>query len=269
MSDIDPAEALLATIGVRGFIYRDVPTVTKEHVARMVGLSATVERLARELCRGELKGVALSDLPYDKTLRDLYEEYQPKELEAIQRALSKNVAELEPAVMAKVGDVVAFLRGIFPRHSFAQLEGQEQLAPDEYEICSFTSVLDALDDPLLVFRGMSNASVLLAQVAAVRNLYPTLSVAIDETVTDTPLTMRAAKASFRIDWNTEIGINKWLGNPPVDPELSALLMQVQAASPMNAPPPPPANTSRSEPQIKGSLSEADRTQFADASGKIA
>lgn len=266
---IDPTEALLAVVGIRPFIYRDVPTVTKEHVAEMVRLSATIERLARELCKGELSGVGISEPAYTKTLRDLYEEYEPKDIEAISRQLSRNAADLEPAVMTKVGAVIEFLRGIFPRKSYATLEGQEQLEPDEYELCAFTAVLDALDDPLTVFDGMSNASLLLSQVEAVRTLYPTLAAAIDEAVTETPTDMRAAKASFRLEWNVEIGINKWLGNPPIDPELAAMLLEVQAMSPLNAPPPPPAAAKGSaDTHAAGALSAADRTTFADASGKV-
>lgn len=267
-TQIDPAEAMLSVIGVRPFIYRAVPTVTKEMVERAMKLPATIDRLSRELCRGDLKGVGISEPAYTKTLRDLYEEYTPKELEEIEGALAKNAAELEPAVMAKVGEIVAFLRGIFPRKSFASLEGQEQLEPDEYELCTFTAVLDAIDAPLTVFNGMSNGSVLSSQVEAVRQFFPTLSAAITEGVSETPVDMRAAKASFHLGWDTEIGINKWLGNPPIDPELAKMLIDVQAASPLNTPPPPaPAPKANPSPQIRGALSEAARTQFADASGK--
>lgn len=266
---IDPTEALLAVVGVRPFIYRDVPTVTKEHVAEMVRLPATIDRLAKELCKGELKGVGISATVHDKTLRDLYEEYEPKDIEKISGQLSRNASDLEQSVMTKVGAVVEFLRGIFPRKSYAALEGQEQLGPDEYELCAFTAVLDALDRPLTVFNGMSNASLLLSQVEAVRTLYPTLAAAIDEAVTETPTDMRAAKASFHLEWNTEIGINKWLGNPPIDPELAAMLAEVQAMSPLNEPPPPPkAPSHNGETHSAGSLSAAERTTFADASGKV-
>lgn len=257
---IDPTEAFLAVVGVRPFIYRDVPNITKEHVADIVRLPETVERLAKELCRGDLKGVGISEPAYDKTLRDLYEEFQPEELDAIVGQMAKNAADLEPPVMAKVGEMVAFLRAIFPRKSFPSLEGQEQLKPDEYEMCTFTAVLDALDRPLIVFNGMSNGSVLSSQVEAVRQFYPSLSATIDEAVNETPIAMRAAKASFHLDWDTEIGINKWLGNPPIDPELAAMLLEVQAMSPLNAPPEPPHTSPKgnAQEQVKGTLSAADR-----------
>lgn len=256
---IDPTEAFLAVVGLRPFIYREVPTVTKEHVAEMVRLPATIEGLAKELCRGDLKGVGISEPAYDKTLRDLYEEFQPKELDAIVGQMAKNAADLEPAIMAKVAEMVAFLRGIFPRKSFPSLEGQEQLEPDVYEICTFTAVLDALDKPLIVFNGMSDGSLLSSQIEAVRQFFPTLSAAIDEAVNETPIAMRAAKASFHLEWDTEIGINKWLGNPPIDPELAAMLLEVQAMAPLNAPEPPPqASKGKAEEQVKGTLSAADR-----------
>jgi hypothetical protein len=243
--------------------------VTKEHVAAAVRLPATIDKLAKELCRGELKGVGISAPAGPKTLRDLYEDYDAKELESIDRALSKNVAELEPSIMAKVGEIIAFLRGIFPRHTFATLAGQEQVDSGEYELLSFTAILDALDKPLTLFNGMSDGSILSSQVAAVRQFFPTLSEAFTEAVTETPLDLRAAKASFCLPWDTEIGINKWLGKPPIDPELAKMLMDVQAASPLNvAPPPPTPPKANPEPQVRGALSEADRTQYADASGKV-
>ena len=256
---IEPAEALLAVIGVRPFIYRDVPTVTKDHLDAMGKLPTSVGGFARDLCKGDLKGSAVSALPYEKTLHLLYEEFTPDEMAAIQKAFAKNASDLEPAVLAKVGEIVNFLRGIFPRKSFDTLEGPEQYDPDEYEKCMFAAVLDVLDDPRSVFNGMANASILSSQVSAVHQFFPTLAAAIDDAVRETPLDMRAAKASFRLDWNTEIGINKWLGNPPVDPELASMLMELQQMDPMNQPAPPPPNPkAKPEEQLKGALSDADR-----------
>lgn len=269
MNAIDPTEGLLSVLGISPFIYRDVPMVTKEHTEAVGRLPATIQAQARKLCRDELTGVGISVLDYDKMLRLLFEDYEPNDLEAAARAMQKNAADLDVPLMAKVADVMQFLRGVFPRSSYTTLEGQDQMEPDPYAVCLFTAILDALDNPMTVFAGMSNASVLGVQVAAVRQVYPTLSAAIEEAVTEMPAELRAAKASFNLPWSVEIGINKWLGKPPVDPDLAALLIQVQAASPMNAPPPPPPRpTPGGSQQAKASLSEAERAQFADASGKV-
>jgi hypothetical protein len=259
---IEPVETLLAVVGVRPFIYRTVPTITKEHVAEAANFGTSVPKLAKQLCAGGLSGRGISELPYDKTLAVLYDEFTPEDMGDIQKAFAKNASDLEPAVLAKVGEIVNFLRGIFPRKSFDTLAGPEQITPDEYELCTFAAVLDALDDPLSVFDGMSNASLLLSQVAAVRQFYPTIAAAIDDAVNEAPKDARVARASFRLDWNTEIGINKWLGNPPVDPELAAMVMEVQQASSMNQPAPPPPNPkAHPEEQLKGALSDASRASM--------
>lgn len=263
---IDPAEGLLSVIGLRPFIYRDVPMVTKEHIAQAVRLPATIEGLARELCRGDLKGVGIKALDQKKMLRVLYEDFSPLDFEATTKALAKNAADLDAPLLAKVGDAIQYLRGIFPRESFATLEGQDQLEPNEYDVIAFTAVLDALDNPLTVFNGMSNGSVLGTQIKAVRAMYPTIAEAIDEAVTEMPAEMRAAKASFNLDWNTEIGINKWLGRPPVDTELVAMLRDAEAAALAAIAPPPPPKAGAAKDEVKGALSDADRAQYQAATG---
>lgn len=267
MNAIDPVEGLLAVLGVRPFIYRDVPMVTKEHTARVGRLPATIQAQARALCRGELTGVGISALDYDKTLRVLYEDYAPLDFEAATKALAKNAAELDAPLLAKVGDVIQYLRSIFPRDSYTTLEGQDQLEPNVYDVIAFTAILDALDDPLTVFRGMSDGSVSGTQIKAVHALYPTLSAAIDEAVTEMPAEMRAAKASFNLAWDTEIGINKWLGRPPVDADLVKLLVDAAAqAQAALAPAPTPKKPGENETQVKGALSDADRAQYQAATG---
>lgn len=264
---LDPTEALLSIIGLRPFIYRDVPTVTKDHVEQMLRLEATIEKRARELCRGELTGVGISALDYTKTLRVLFEDFTPLDFETATRALAKNAADLDAPLLAKVGDAVQYLRGIFPRDSYTTLEGQDQLEPNVYDVIAFTAVLDALDDPLTVFRGMSNGSVLGTQIKAVRAMYPSLAAAIDAAVTEMPAELRAAKASFNLAWDTEIGINKWLGRPPVDAELTKMLIDAAAAAQAaQAPAPPPKAASQNETQVKGALSDADRAQYQAATG---
>jgi hypothetical protein len=264
---IDPIEALLSVIGIRPFIYRNVPTVTKEHLDKAGRLPSTIEKQARALCRGELTGVRISALDYKKTLRELYEDYEPKDFELATKAMAKNAADLDTPLLAKVGEVIGFLRDAFPRDSYTTLEGQDQLEPNEYDVIAFTAILDALDNPMTVFNGMANASVLGSQVAAVHQAYPTLSASIEEAVTEMPAEMRAASSKFNLPWDTEVGINKWLGRPPVDPELvSALRAAAAAQQAAQAPAPKPNAPAQNEQQVKGALSDADRAQYQAATG---
>lgn len=253
---LDHIEALMSVVGVSPFVYRDVPMVTVSQLEEAGRIPATIEKLSRGLCKGELTGVGITALDYDKTVKMLYEDYQPEDFAVVSRAMAKNAAEFHMPLLTKVADVIQFLRSIFPRSSTATLEGQEQREPNAYDVYAFTAILDALNDPLTVFRGMSNASILNSQVAAVKQVYPTLSAAITDAVTEMPAELRAAKSSFHLDWNTEIGINKWLGNPPIDPDLAAMLRQCQAMSPMNQPAPPPKPPKATHAQ--SALSDADR-----------
>lgn len=266
-ANLDTTECLLSVIGIRPFIYRDFAAVTKEQLEQLGRMPVTIEKLARELCRGDLAGVGISALDYDKTLRELYEDYGPEDFDKAHRALAKNAAEFDLPLLAKVADVIQFLRTLFPRESYTTLEGQDQMEPNAYAVIAFTAVLDAIDDPLTVFKGMSNASVLGSQVAAVRHVYPTLSAAIDEAVTEMPAELRAAKASFNLAWDTEVGINKWLGRPPVDAELTAMFADAAAAMAAELTPPKPQGPGQDQAQVKGALSEADRASYQAATGK--
>lgn len=236
-AQIDPVESLLAVVGVRHLVSKDVPFVTKAQTVEATRLPATIERQARAVVLGKLEPVKLYSVDYDATLRDLYDEWTPKQLEQVSAALETNAPDMAVAFQAKAKDVLTFLQGIFPRAQYTTFIGASNVVPNDMAIYAFESVLEVLDEPDRVFAFMAAGAITKRQVDAFRKCYPTIAQAIDEALRDAAADEKSKHPSFELDPTTELGVQRWMGQPAVSPQTQALL---QAAVPK--PPGPPAPT---------------------------
>ena len=79
----------------------------------------------------------------------------------------------------------------------------------------FVTVLEAIDEPLNVFKFMSSGSLLKSQAHAVRTVYPTLSAAIDAAIMNETIAAKAANKAFELNPRAEYGVKNWFGKPQV------------------------------------------------------
>lgn len=257
-TEIDNTEAVLAVIGVSPLITKAVERFTKEKVEEAVKLPKTIERLARQLARDEVDAVPLFEMNYDRVLRDLYEEWQPAQVEAMARSMEKWAPDVTTGLMARAADVLKYLQGIFPRVSFETFMGSANVVPSDPLLYAFESVLEVLDTPLKVFSLISQGAITKRQVTAIRLVYPTLCEAIDEAITEAVADAKAEKKAYELAPATEVGVRKWFGNPAINPKLAK---QLQAVAPKPKPPGPPvpaSTTPKSSALAKESLSSAQR-----------
>ena len=109
--------------------------------------------------------------------------------------------------------------------------------PNDLAIYAFESVLEVLDEPDRIFAFMVAGALTKRQVDAFRKCYPTISSAIDEALRDAAGDEKAKHPDFELDPTTELGVQRWMGQPAVSPQTQANL---QAAVPKSKPPGPPA-----------------------------
>ncbi len=73
---------------------------------------------------------------------------------------------------------------------------------------------------------MADGSLLQTQVKAVREVYPTLSTAIDAAILEATIKQKAKSKAFELSPRAEIGVRAWFGKGPIPTES---LKKAQAA----------------------------------------
>ncbi len=215
MTDIDRSEALLAVMGVRPLVDKDVPYLTKAKALEATKLGQRIADMARDLCRDELEPVKLYTVDYDRTLKDLYEEWQPDQVERLVKAIEDHAEPLVVDFQAKAKSVVEYLKGIFPRSTYETFLGASNVVPNDLQIYAFESVLEVLDEPMRLFAFISQGALTKRQAAAFRLVYPTLSAAIDEALTTAAVNEKTKVASYELPPAAEVGAKPKAPGPPV------------------------------------------------------
>lgn len=254
---IDPTEALLAVIGVRPIISRQVEKVYRRDLAEANRMPARIEALARAVCRRELVDVPMGDFKYTAALRDLNEKYNEAQVEAMVRTMPE---EIKTPFVLKAGEVFQMLAAEIPKSVTSTITGFRNVLPDDMAVHKFIAKLDALDDPLRVFPWMATGSITKRQIEAVRQVYPTISAAIDEALHEAAGHEKAAKKSWELSPHAEIGVGKWSGHPRIPPGLGAKMQANYAEA--HKPPPAQHKSGKDNAVAKEALSPAQVQTFA-------
>ncbi len=259
--ETNATEAVLATIGVSPLISKKVETFKKSQLDESQALPKKIERMTRQLAKDDFIDLPLFEASYSQTLRDLYDEWKPEQVEAMAKAMEKWIPDLTVEFMAKAKNVIDFLRSIFPRASYTTFIGSTNVVPTDVAIYQFESVLDVLNNPLRVFPLMANGSITKRQIAAVRLVYPTVSAAIDEALITVVADYKAEKKTFELPPAAEIGVTKWFGKPAIDPKLAAQLQAVSPKPKDASSPVPSSKTPKASVLAKESLTSAQRATY--------
>lgn len=258
---LNPIEQLLAVVGVRPLVDKDVPFVTKAKVAEAAGLGARLEALSRDLCRGELAPMKLYTVDYSATLRDLYEEWKPEQIEKLAKALEENAGTLLVDFQAKAKEVVTYLQGIFPRTSYETFLGASNVVPNDLAIYAFESVLEVLDEPMRIFTFIGQGALTKRQAEAFRLVYPTISEAIDEALLSAAAAEKTKVRSYELPPAAEIGVARWQGRPSVKPQTAQQLATVSPKAKQPGPPVPATTTPKATIESKEALTPAQRASM--------
>jgi hypothetical protein len=252
---IDPGERILAAIGVRPVISKEVEKIRRADRLRALNIPREIARAARRVCTEDMPTPRLDDGNYMNLLRDLTQGYQPEQVEAM-------LATLPPDAQADVGmpflsvarKSFDYLATRLPKSAEKTIAGSTPLPPNDSAWWSFLGVFGALDSPLSVFDLMGAGMLLKSQVEAVREIYPTLSDLIDEELTAAIAHEKAQKKSYQLPFMSEIGVRSWFGTP-ID------LRPYQAAYEQPNKNPKPESQPNESPLSKSVLSDAQQTLY--------
>jgi hypothetical protein len=262
--EVAPAEALLATIGIKPVISRAVERVRVAQLEEAAAIGKQITKLARDTVNGELEQNYDAEFDYKSTLKDLARGFQPHQVEQMTAAFPAKYRAQAGAFVLLATSLAAELQKMYPVSTYQTVTGSINQLPSDLKFWKFVNILNVLDDPLTVFPLMASGALSRKEAAAVRLVYPTLSTAVDAALFQATVSAKAAKKSFELDPQTEIGVKAWFGQGPLPASLlkkaqanHAIAKQREAA----AAPPPPRNQTNI---IDTDGSPAERAVYANA-----
>lgn len=214
MTPIAPVEAAMAVIGLRAIVSKTVERIKADQLKRIDGIEKEVTRLARDVVNDKLTETFYSDLNYRATLRDLSEGFDLKQVQEMADHFPAQYRDIGLALTAQSSEVIAALMKMVPTSSYETITGAKSLLPSDVKVWRFVSILEVLDDPLLIFPLMNTGALLRSQASAVRKLYPTLSAAVDAALFDATVKAKAKKRSFELAPRAEVGVQAWISTSP-------------------------------------------------------
>ena len=216
LPEIAPVEVLLATIGLKPIISRAVETISSEKLAEMAGMPDEIRRLAKQLVRSESVSVpAYPDFDYRGAVKELAKGWDVQQVIAMIKKFPSQYAATGTALVVKAEATIKQLLQGYPVAQYQTLTGSVNLLPSDMKLFKFVTVLEAIDEPLNVFKFMSSGSLLKSQAHAVRTVYPTLSAAIDAAIMNETIAAKAANKAFELNPRAEYGVKNWFGKPQV------------------------------------------------------
>ncbi len=238
---IDPAEALLAVIGVRPIISHAIERIAPKDLARAVALPDELKSEALKMCRGEQPDLTWNDfdrVDYASTLRDLSTPYLPQQVEQMIASIPPGSIEGIQAAFISLSDkTFNYLYSQLPIVLRKSAAGDNNVMPPQRLVSRFEALLWALDNPIGVFGLMQNATLTHQQLDGLHAIYPTLVAHIsDVSLPDAVEDMRIERPRFQFKRQTEQGVRRFLGRLPMAPELSKVLQAVPDTKPQQQKP---------------------------------
>lgn len=199
----------MAVIGLRTIISKKVEKVRRATLDRIDGFDKEIARRAREVVNGELTEAFYSDLNHRAMLHDLSEGFNVTQVQKMADLFPAKYRDLGLALAGAAPSVIAALMKLAPTSSYETLTGAKQLRPSDVAVWRFVSILDVLDDPMLIFPLMNTGALLRSQANAVRSLYPTFSAAVDAALLEATIKAKARLKSFELPPRAEVGVQCW------------------------------------------------------------
>jgi hypothetical protein len=237
---IDPAESLLAAIGVRPVVSHSVERIGPKELAEAARLPQTCHTMALNMCRGRLDSLTVNDfdrIDYGQTLRDLTLPYDARQVEMMIAALPLDAAQFAGSFEVAAKRAFDYLYSQFP------ISLRKSLGPDDNNtvpprrlLTRFEGILWLLDNPTGVFNLMANATLTSTQLDALRSVYPSFTMYVGEECIPNALEeMRVSDPKWQYPRVVGHGVKRFLGRLQVAPELGQILQSKPKFQPMDKP----------------------------------
>lgn len=212
-------ELALAVVGVTALIEDDLPKMGVGRQEEAMAIPAKAVKLARAALAEDGEH-AYAPIKRHGSYRAMLDRFT-KGLATTDAQKLIDVFPAEASDMAGSFQMVAqgafeHMKSMFPTTVVSSFTGPSNLTPDDVRVWRFFSQLEVLDDPLRVFNLIESAALLKSQVAAVHEIYPTLSKLFDAAIYEQMGLAKAAKQSYRMPPRTEQGLATWFGRRIVD-----------------------------------------------------
>jgi len=259
LSPINPGEAALAVVGVRAVISRAVEKVTADQRRQIAALDKIIRKRAREMVADEIK-CGWPDLPsYKPLLRDLTQTLDQHQVEDM---IAPFDPEVQAAFLPLAANAFLYLQNALPRAVFKSLAGFQQLPVDDPSYFRFCNMLRVLDDPLQVFELAAGGALMRSQVAAVKELFPTVSQAIDEALTAAIIEAKGKDRNYELPVTAETGVSIWFGFPVITVPTGAIYADAKKTRDQQQRP----STAQLSPAAASAMTAADALQFPRSVG---
>lgn len=231
-ANIDPAECILAVVGIRPLLTDAVERITRPMWNEIGHLDRTIHEQAQALADGRLdRSKAYPQIDYESTLKAFSAPPKPAQIEAMLRDVPPGQ---DLPFMAAAARAYNYLRGQYPICVERTVFGVNQLEPGQFALGAFEDLLEVVDQPLSVFGMIESGRFTTKQAAAMQAVYPTLYPEIAIEVVGACMAKKGDQPSWEPDFGR--GISVLLGIPGVDPGLRAALAASQPAPAAAEPP---------------------------------
>lgn len=210
----NPGELALATIGVSAIVDGDVPKMGVERQREALGIPKKLLTLAADAIGDE--AIKRPPMPRRHSYRKLLDHFakglQPHQVQELIEKFPHDASEMSGAFLLVAQAALEHLKKLFPMSVYSTFAGPKNLTPDDVSVWRFFSQLEVLNDPLRVFPLIAIGAILRAQVLAMREIYPTLSDAIDAAIYEAVAKKTATTSGkYRLPPRAELGVANWLG----------------------------------------------------------
>ena len=224
---VAPEEALLAVLGVNCIIKDEFPKIGITRVREAAKLMETIDEKVKSMVRGAgMYKMAEKAHDYRDLLDRLTVPFPADEVGKIIESFPPEEHELAGPFSLLSQHAFAQVQALFPISSVNGIAGPRNIEPTSEKIWHFWSLYDILNNPLRVIDLMGAAALLKSQVAAMRDVYPTISQYIDHAIIDAIIELKAENEKFQLNPRAELGVTTWRGGkalpfrpaPPPEPK---------------------------------------------------
>lgn len=214
---INPGELALANIGLSAILKGEMPRVGLGRLHNMANIAKQIVRLANKVCKGELTYQPYShEHSYSKLLDRLSQSLTQAEIANLISAFPEEASDIATSFTVEVQQALADLKSIFPVSVYRTFAGPKNLEPNSDVVFKFSNRFDVVNDPLRILPLIATGALLKSQAEIVRQVYPTLSAAIDAAIYEAVARQKAVKQSYQLPSRAEIGVATWFGKRKVD-----------------------------------------------------
>lgn len=256
-------ELMVASIGARAFLSKELHRVHGYHLERAAKLRSDVNRLLYRFLQRETPEPTspLPDFDYEEVANLLDAEQLPQDVEQ-QIAAFGTDGDTALAAHLKAMQLAKYLKTKLPRRTRMSLTGPEHSRPPEIDIARFARTWAVACDPLSVLRDLNEYAVSRDQVTALNDMFPLLGGSMLPAVQDALVRAKTVEPGFRLYRQKETLLRVLTRQEQPNIALGRALQAVYAARAQAAKPLPPKGTPAK--RDGGADTEATSSQRLDA-----